>query len=424
MQDKKDGLAIRLQFLYNAKEEFPNKFAIFSKEEQTGMNTSYIRRTWVEIDLDKLTHNYAQACKLCGPGVKVTCVLKSNAYGHGAVEVARALAQAGAESFAVSCVREALELRHNGITGEILVMGTTEEEALTEAIQKNIQLTVSSYVQAQAIQLAAQRLPSMAAIHIKIDTGMHRLGFVPGQETVYEILQIAKLPHIHIQGLYSHLALIGKERDQLQHDRLQVINEALRTEGLFIPELHLCDSIGLVRYPNWQYNRVRTGALLFGVWPMGSETMDFSCQETLTLKTTIAQITQVAMGEPVGYDDRELLKRDSRIATLCAGYGDGYPRCMSRTASVLIHGKLAPVIGLVCMDQMMVDVTDIPLAKPGDEVCLLGGGISYMTYANWANTNRNEAITLVSRRPPRVYLKNGAVWKVVDELLKDGGVTQ
>jgi alanine racemase len=172
----------------------------------------------------------------------------------------------------------------------------------------------------------------------------------------------------------------------------------------------------------WQYDRVRTGALLFGVRPMGSGDMDFECRETLCMKTVVAQVTDVAAGETVGYDSDSRLSRDSRVATLCAGYGDGYPRCMSKVASVMIRGRLAPVLGLVCMDQMMVDVTEIPGVCEGDEVTLLGGGISYMQYAAWARTNRNEAITIVSRRPLRVYMKNGKVEKVVDYLSQEGGM--
>jgi len=386
------------------------------------MQTAFLRRTWAEIDLDGMVHNYKEACRLCGPGTKVTCVLKSNAYGHGAVEVAKALLDAGAESFAVSCAREAFELRKAGIGQEIFVMTVTEEEALEEAIRQNIQLTVASLSQAGLVDRTAAKLHKKGIVHIKVDTGMHRLGFVPGPQAVNDILAIGQLKHINVQGLYSHLALTNRERDEKQHDLLKGMYDSLSEQGMHIPELHLCDSIGLVRYPMWQYDRVRTGALLFGVRPMGSELMDFDCHETLCLKTVVAQVMNVAAGETVGYDSDSPLTRDTRVATLCAGYGDGYPRCMSRVASVLLRGKLAPVLGLVCMDQMMVDVTEFPDVKEGDEVTLLGGGISYMQYAAWARTNRNEAITILSRRPPRVYLKNGQVVKVLDYLSGDGGM--
>ncbi len=386
------------------------------------MQTSFLRRTWVEIDLDGIVHNYKEACRLCGPGTKVTCVLKSNAYGHGSVEVAKALADAGAASFAVSCAREAFELRKAGIGQEIFIMTVTEEEALPEAIRQNIQMTVASLAQTVLVDRIAAKVNKKGIVHIKVDTGMHRLGFVPGLQAVNDIWNIGQLKHVHVQGLFSHLALTNRERDQKQHDLLIGMYDALAKRGMHIPELHLCDSIGLTRYPMWQYDRVRTGALLFGVRPMGSEQLDLDCRETLCLKTVVAQVTKVAAGETVGYDSDSPLTRNSRVATLCAGYGDGYPRCMSRVASVLIRGKLAPVLGLVCMDQMMVDVTEFPDVKEGDEVTLLGGGISYMQYAAWARTNRNEAITILSRRPPRVYMKGGQVVKVLDYLSGDGGM--
>ncbi len=385
------------------------------------MHTSFLKRTWVEIDLDTIVNNYKEAYRLCGPNAKLTCVLKSNAYGHGAVPVAKALLAAGAVSFAVSCVREAFELRNAGIQDEILVMTVAEEEALLKAVKLDIQLTVASLSQALLVNDAAKAAGKLAYVHVKVDTGMHRLGFMPSEQSIKDILDIGNLLNIRVQGLYTHLALINQERDQIQHDLLKGMYDALQTQGMHIPEIHLCDSIGLVRYPDWRYQRVRVGAMLFGVKPFGIQNMEYTCLEALSLKTKVAQVLRAKAGETVGYDDQAPLIRDSLVATLCAGYGDGYPRCMSRVASVLICGKLAPVLGLVCMDQMMVDVTDIPDVAQGDVATLLGGGISYLQYATWANTNRNEAITILSRRPQRVFLKEGNVVKVLDYLLGEGG---
>ena len=386
------------------------------------MQTSFLKRTWIEIDLNAIVHNYNEAYKLCGRYTKLTCVLKSNAYGHGAVQIALALSKAGADSFAVSCVREAFELRRAGIASEIFVLTVTEEEALARAIQLGIHLTVASYQQAVTINEVAKAQGKNAIIHIKVDTGMHRLGFMPGENAKQDILAIGRLPNINVQGLYSHLALTNQERDQMQHDLLRDMYDGLKEQGMYIPEMHLCDSIGLTRYPQWKYQRVRVGALLYGVRPISSQNMSFTTKEALCLKTRVAQVLSVKAGETVGYDDQAPLTRDSIVATLCAGYGDGYPRCMSRVASVMIRGKLAPVLGLVCMDQMMVDVTDIPCVCEGDEAALLGGGISYMQYADWAHTNRNEAIVLMSRRPPRVYFMDGKVVDVVDYLTGEGEV--
>jgi len=383
------------------------------------METPRYRRTWIEIDLDKLIENYHTACSLTK--ATVTCVLKSNAYGHGAIRVAEALMEAGCRSFAVSCAREAIELRNAGIQGEILVMGTTEPEYLPDLIQAGCYITVACLNDIADCQEAARTLQRKAAVHIKIDTGMHRLGFASDGATARDIaICLSRCPLVDACGLFSHLALTTRERDQQQYDALISMQKALAEHGVVISDVHLCDSIGLVRYPEWHGSRVRVGALLYGVRPSRSEHMPFACHETAVLKTTISQIHEVKAGDFVGYSDDQPLTHDARIATLCAGYGDGYPRSLSNgRGKVLIRGKRAPVEGIVCMDQLMVDVTDIPEAKPGDAVTLLGGGIAYDEYAEWANTNRNECITILSRRPVRVYHRGGKIATVLDSMLNE-----
>ena len=381
------------------------------------MTESFIRRTWVDVDLDKLKSNYRTAKSLTQS--TVTCVLKANAYGHGAVRVAQALAEEGCESFAVSCVREGLQLRQAGVHGEILVMGLTEPEALEAAILARLTLTVSTSAELAAMEHVCAAMHQTVCVHLKADTGFHRLGMDCTEQAADEIAAAAaKLTHVRVDGLYSHLGLINKERDEMQHDRLMKLHAMLEARGVHIADVHICDSIGLVRYPQWHMSRVRVGALLFGVRPSRSEHMPFQCLETLTLRTTVAQVRQVEAGEIVGYGDEQILTRPSRIATLCAGYGDGYPRRLSNgRGKVMIRGHLAPVIGLICMDQMMVDVTDVPGVVAGDTAELLGGGISYGQIADWAETNRNECLTILSNRPVRVYHEKGRVVTITDGLL-------
>ena len=183
--------------------------------------------------------------------------------------------------------------------------------------------------------------------------------------------------------------------------------------------MHLCDSISLVRYPQWHFDRVRIGAFLYGVRPSRTEHMHFSCLETLRFETTITQVRHVRKGDAIGYGE-ERIAHDADVATLCAGYGDGYPRRLSDgVGQVWIAGRRAKVIGLVCMDQMMVDVTDIPEAKRGMRAVLLGGEIPYQEYADWAQTNRNECLAMLSRRPLRIYSENGEVIAVRDDLLQE-----
>ena len=382
------------------------------------MNDLFVKRTWIDIDLDKLVANYRTALDLA-PTALVTCVIKSNAYGHGAVRVAQALQQAGCESFAVSCIREALELRRHGVTGEILVMGLTEKPMLEDAIGADITLTAGSVQDLLDMEAAAAAQQKQVKVQLKVDTGFHRLGIACCEAMADAVAEAAKtLCYVQLQGLFSHLGLVNQQRDEEQHTNLMQMQQWLAARGVALEDVHICDSIGLVRYPDWHHSRVRVGALLFGVRPYRSEHMHFEDHETLVFRTTISRIHEAKAGEVVGYGDDMVLDYDARIATLCVGYGDGYPRCLSNGhGKVAIHGKLAQVVGLVCMDQMMVDVTRIPEAQEGDTVDLLGGDIPYMTYADWAHTNRNEAISILSRRPVRVYHQNGRIATVLDDLL-------
>lgn len=386
------------------------------------MCDAFLKRTWIDIDLDTLKANYRTACRLAeNSRACVTCVIKSNAYGHGAVRVAQALAEEGCRSFAVSCAREGLELRKWGIEGEIIVMGLTEDAMLQKSIAAGLTLTAATAEGLLAIDAAACSANAPAHIQLKVNTGFHRLGAACTREEAAAIAQAARqMKQASLDGLFSHLGLVSEARDTMQHDALMRMHAWLKEEGIDLPDVHICDSIGLVRYPQWHHTRVRVGALLFGVRPSRSAHMFFEAPETLVFRTTIAQIHDVKAGEVVGYGDDMILDYDARIATLCAGYGDGYPRCMSNgQGKVSIRGKLAQVVGLVCMDQMMVDVTDIPEAQVGDTVDLLGGGIPYMTYADWAHTNRNEAITILSRRPVRVYRQGGRIVTVLDSMLDE-----
>ncbi len=374
-------------------------------------------RTWIDIDLDRLIANYRTACGMTE--ALVTCVVKSNAYGHGAVRVAQALEHAGCRSFAVSCAREAVELRQAGVSGELLIMGATEREMLPQAIACGAVLTVSSVEEILAAEEAAAALNRPVSCHIKMDTGFHRLGFDCAEEAAEAIARCAeKLHFVRLDGLFSHLGLITPKRDAMQYEQLMTMRDMLAGRGVCPQDIHLCDSIGLVRYPAWHMSRVRVGAMLYGVRPYHSEHLPFDCLETLAFRARVAQVRQVSKDEIVGYGDDQPLTRDSRIATVCVGYGDGYPRSLSNgRGQVAIRGKRAPVIGLVCMDQMMVDVTDIPDCAAGDTADLLGGGIPYGEFADWAHTNRNECLSILSRRPIRVYWQDGRRATVLDSLL-------
>lgn len=366
-------------------------------------------RCWAEIDLDALCANYESARSVITGGAQVIPVLKGNAYGLGAVPVMQALERAGARMFAVATVGEAVELHRAG-AGDVLVMGAPGEPLIEAALQVGAQLTVYSPDEARAIDACAARLGVQARVHVKLDTGLHRIGLEPDR-AAEQILQIADLPHLAVAGLYTHLALHDEARDQAQFDAFDRVRDQLAAKGL-APMAHVLDSIGLMRYPLRQYGAVRIGAWLYGVKPM-RYACDAACLPVVSLKARVVQTRRVRAGEAVGYDNAAL-SRDTLVATISCGYADGYPRFVGR-GQVEVRGMRADVLSCVCMDQFMIDVTDIPGVVAGDEVCLLGGGISIDEYAAWGGLNRNHALSLLSRRVGRVYRQGGAVWAIEDD---------
>ena len=368
-------------------------------------------RCWVEIDLDIIESNYATARQLCGEGVRVIPVLKANAYGLGAARVSRLLSAQGAKLFAVADLDEALEIRR-ACGGDALVMGMVPEAQMARCIEAGAIATVYSVDMARALDAAAARLGRPARAHIKVDTGLHRLG-LDADTAPREALAIMDLPNLRVEGLFTHLALRSREEDERQIARLKAVADALRAAGRDFGILHAGDSIGMVRYPEYRFDAVRTGAWLYGVVPNRCPWPEL-CRFPVRFLTRVVQVRRVAAGECLGYDDEHPLKRDSVIATLSAGYADGYPR-VNGVGEVEIRGRRAPIAGLACMDQMTVDVTDLPEVRPGDAVTMLGGGITVNECAAWTRSNRNELLTRFGRRVPRVYRRGGEVVEIANE---------
>ena len=372
-----------------------------------------VSRCWAEVDLTRLVTNYRNALAHLRPGVRLICVLKADAYGLGAPVVAERLWREGQRLFAVASYNEAAQLRRALPDCEVLILGLVGQAQLPAAIRAGMLLTVFSERYALAVTDASAQVALPARVHFKVETGLNRLGLAPAlaPELITRALEGG---HIHMEGLFTHLALRGAQEDRRQLDLLIACRDALRARGIVVPMTHALDSIGMVRYPDDQLDAVRTGAWLYGVYPRGYAHPEES-RLAMTVKTRVAQLHDVPAGACLGYDETHPLARDSRIATLSAGYIDGYPRLNSRGA-VEIRGRRAPVAGLVCMDQMMVDVTDIPDACEGDEVILLGGTIGVDEYADTAQLNRNESLARTGRRVPRVYLENGRVVQIADAL--------
>lgn len=370
-------------------------------------------RCWAEVDLTRLVQNYRNALAHLSPPTQLICVLKADAYGLGAPMVAKRLWQEGQRIFAVASYNEAAEIRKAVPECEVLILGLCGDAQMARAIQADMLLTVFSQKYADAVIRAAQTVGKKARIHIKLETGLNRLGFEP-EEAADAVESIVASGHVELEGLFTHLALRDKDSDRKQISLLTGVRDALMGRGITIPMVHALDSIGMVRYPEDHMDAVRTGAWLYGVYPKRYEHPEES-QLALTVKTHIAQLHAVSAGECLGYDETHPISRDSVIATLSAGYIDGYPR-LNSVGEVEVCGKRAPVVGLVCMDQMMVDVTDIPEAREGDKVTLLGGTIGVDEYAEWGKLNRNESLARTGKRVPRVYFENGQVIEIIDTL--------
>ena len=373
------------------------------------MHISYdeaVSRCWAEVDLTRLVINYKNALSHLKGGTQLICVLKADAYGLGAPMVAQRLYQEGQRFFAVASFDEAAQLKAILPDIDVLILGLCSGAQAKKAIESGILMTVFSTKYAQTVKDAAREAGKPARAHIKIETGLNRLGLDPkGAADAIEAMLEGNL--ISPEGLFTHLALRNKESDRTQIDLLTGVRDELLARGIGVPMTHALDSIGMVRYPEDHLDGVRTGAWLYGVYPRGFAHPEES-QLAMTVKTRIAQLHTVRAGECLGYDESHPIGRDSVIATLSCGYIDGYPR-LNSIGSVEIRSKRAPVAGLVCMDQMMVDVTDIPDACEGDEVILLGGSIGVDEYASIAGLNRNESLARTGKRVPRVYTENGQV---------------
>ena len=380
------------------------------------MQISYeeaISRCWAEVDLSRLVQNYHNALSHLHSGAQLICVLKADAYGLGAKAVAQRLWQEGQRLFAVASYNEAAQLRRALPDAEVLILGLCGQAQLKKAIESGLLLTVFTAAYAQSVIAAAKEAGRPARVHVKIETGLNRIGLLP--QDAPDVVQAMQASGVaRIEGLFTHLALRDTASDRAQLDRLTGVRDALAARGIRIPMVHALDSIGMVRYPDDQMDAVRTGAWLYGVYPRGYAHPEES-RLAMTVKTRIAQLHCVKAGECLGYDETHPVARDSVVATLSAGYIDGYPRQNSR-GEVEVCGRRAPVVGLVCMDQMMVDVTDIPGAREGDEVVLLGGSIGVDEYAEWTGLNRNESLARTGKRVPRVYLENGQVVGVTEAM--------
>lgn len=378
-----------------------------------------IRDTYVEINLDNIAYNMQKIKDVVGENVAIAAVVKANGYGHGAVDLAPAIMENGADYLAVATLSEALELRNHYSDYNIFIMGYTPDEYLEHVVKNNITQTIFSLRQAELLNILGKKYNKIPKVQIKYDTGFNRLGYRDCQESIDEINQIFDLDNLELEGIFSHFALAGKEEDDIQYKKLMNVIEQLESKGRTIKYKHICDSISGIDYPQYRLNMIRPGAIIYGLKSYKDDSVVL--KQALTFKTKIYHIKTLEKGEGVSYD--YLWKSDEKciVGTLPFGYADGYPRNMRDKGFVTIHGKKAPIIGVICMDQCMVDLTDIPEARVGDEVVIYGDGTGntadIQEISLLAGTNKNEIVCRFTRRTPRVYIKDGKIYKILNYLL-------
>ena len=365
------------------------------------------QRTEAIIRYDALKHNVNNICSRLKDTCQIMAVLKGDAYGHGIAGVYSALKEAGVKRYAVAIWEEGAVLREAGCNDPILILGDTCDDMLCKLVEYGLTPAIFSVSTARKLNIIAKEKNIRQPIHIKIDTGMSRIGFPADDSCVDAVKEIAQMDNLNIEGAFTHFSR-SDEPDGLcaskQLKKYQDIVDRIETAGVSIPTKHISNSPAILLRPEAQLDAVRAGDVLFGLCPVDDELWekeDF--QQVLHWYTQVAHVKTVAAGTPVGYGGTFVTQRTTIIATIPVGFVDGYNRGLSNKGVVKIRGKIAPVIGRVCMDQFMVDVTDIPDVSRGDTVALLDDDLSVLRMANLLGVNVDEIVCGISKRVPRVY---------------------
>ena len=368
-------------------------------------------RCYAEISLEAIGHNIREVKKRLPEGVKLLGVVKANAYGHGAVPVASYL-ENQVDYFATATIEEAVELRENGISAPILILGYVSPSQYGDLVEYDITQTIDSYAQALALEKEAARQNRKAKAHLAVDTGMTRIGFQVTEHDADEAAKIADLPHIELEGMFTHFSCADQEDKtycSMQMEKYDKMTALLAERGVTIPLRHICNSAGIMEFDDHRFEMVRSGIITYGIYPseeVKKERLDLI--PALSWKSHVIHVKEVGPGIGVSYGATYVTEKPmTRIATVSAGYADGYSRALSNQGCVLIHGKKAPIIGRICMDQMMVDVTDIPDVQVEDVVTLVGTDgdetITIEEIANPAARFDYEMLCDISSRVTRVY---------------------
>ncbi len=378
----------------------------------------------LEINLDNITHNFLELRKYLDKKTKIMAIVKANAYGHGAVECGKVFVENGADYLAVSTLSEGIELRKANIKTKILLLNYTPMSNSHKLLENNLIPSIYNYADAEALSHLALKMNMMLEIHINIDTGMTRLGFLPNEESCDQIERISKLPNIHIDGIYSHFVK-AEEKDKSysteQYEKFVRIINCLENRGINLGVKHLSSSAAIIDLPEYNLDMVRPGIILYGHYPSDDVSKNkLDLKSTMTFKATISNVKRVPTGTGISYNHIFVTNRESIIGTLPLGYADGFSRRFIGCGKVFLKDQCVPVVGKICMDQMMIDITEIPDASIGNEVILFGyENKNYPTVEDLASilgTINYEVFCSIGRRIPRIYTKDGKIIKIVDYL--------
>lgn len=380
------------------------------------------KRAWAEIDLDAVANNIREIRRITSPDAKIMGVVKADGYGHGFVEITKTILSNGADYLAVATLEEAVQLRKRKFSVPILILGATEDAAADDLVEYDVMPTVFTYGFASLLSQAAVKKGKTAKIHIKLDTGMSRIGFLCSENSIDEIIKISQLDNIEIEGIFSHLSCsdeTDRSYTEMQFEKFMDMCGKLEKRGLNIPIKHICNSAGIMMYPEMHLDMVRPGIIIYGLYP--SEDVDktkLSLKPAMTLKAKITMVKEVNEGVGVSYGKTYITNRTTKIATVPIGYADGYMRLLSGKAKMIYGEACVDVIGRICMDQCMIDVTNVNNISIGDEVIIFGSGIiTADTVAGWLGAINYEIVCMIGRRIPRIYVKNGKVVRKVAYLL-------
>ncbi|MDW7650747.1 MAG: alanine racemase [Bacillota bacterium] len=372
-----------------------------------------LRPAWAEVDLSAIAHNVSQFRKHVSSQTRLMAIVKADGYGHGAVEVAREAVAAGISFLGVGMVEEAVQLRDSGLDTPILILGFTPKNYAPYLCEYNLTPTVFTPDEAEAFSQAAVKSGRTLNVHVKVDTGMGRVGCFPCEEADDFIMYVAGLPGLHVTGLYTHFASADhsdKGYAKWQFGRYMQLVRRLEERGMRIPVKHAANSAAAISMPETHLDLVRVGISLYGLYPSDEVSRDEIClRPAMSLKAQIIYVKDVPAGTSISYGSTYVAAEPSRIGTLPLGYGDGYRRGLSNRGQVLVRGQRVPVVGRVCMDQTLVNISGVEGAAAGDEVVLFGRQdhalLPVDEVARWLDTINYEVVTSISRRVPRIYLK-------------------